>query len=63
MKIVSARVLDTRHLELSEPIAAKEGDLIEISIPDPDEADVLWKTAAPRQTLTAYDAADAIYDE
>ena len=48
---------------LSEPIAAKEGDLIEISIRDSDERDVFWTTAAHRQMLTAYDAADAIHDD
>ena len=34
MKIISAKVLDATHLELSQPIPAKTGDLIEISIPD-----------------------------
>ena len=61
MKIISAKVLDPTHLELSQPIAAKEGDLIEISIPI-DEDEQLWKAAAERNFLSAYDPADAIYD-
>ena len=61
MKIISAKVLDPPHLELSQPIAAKEGDLIEISIPI-DEDEQLWKAAAEQKFLSAYDPADAIYD-
>ena len=61
MKIISAKVLDPTHLELSQPIAAKEGDLIEISIPI-DEDKQLWKAAAEQKFLSAYDPADAIYD-
>ena len=61
MKIISAKVLDPTHLELSQPIAAKEGDLIEISIPI-DEDEQHWKAAAEQKFLSAYDPADAIYD-
>ena len=61
MKIISAKVLDPTHLELSQPIAAKEGDLIEISIPI-DEDEQLLKAAAEQKFLSAYDPADAIYD-
>jgi hypothetical protein len=61
VKIITAKVLDPTHLELSQPIPAKEGDLIEISIPT-DEDDQLWKAAAERNFLLAYDPADAIYD-
>lgn len=61
MKIISAKVLDPTHPELSQPIAAREGDLIEISIPV-DEDDRFWKAAAAQQFLSAYDPADAIYD-
>ena len=42
MKIISAKVLDATHLELSQPIPAKAGDMIEISIPGDDEDDRLW---------------------
>ena len=61
MKIISARVLDPTHLELSQPIQAKEGDMIEISIPV-DEENHLWKAAATQGFLSAYDSAEAIYD-
>jgi len=61
MKIISARVLDPTHLELSQPIQAKEGDLIEISIPV-DEDDHFWKAAATQGFLAAYDPVDALYD-
>jgi hypothetical protein len=61
MKIISAKVLDPTHLELSQPIAAKQGDLIEISIPV-DEDDRFWKAAAAKRFLSAYDPGDAIYD-
>ena len=63
MKIISAKVLDATHLELSEPIPAKTGDLIEISIPDDDENDRLWKVTASQKFLSAYDADDSIYDD
>ncbi|MFQ5829993.1 MAG: hypothetical protein ACE5JD_12685 [Candidatus Methylomirabilia bacterium] len=63
MKIISAKVLDATHLELSEPIPAKTGDLIEISIPDDDEDERLWKEPARQKFLSAYDEADSIYDD
>ncbi len=59
---ISARVLDATHLELSEPIPAKAGDMIEISIPDDDADDRRWKAAARHTLLSAYDPADSIYD-
>ncbi len=62
MKIISAKVLDSTHLELTQPIPAKAGDLIEISVPDDDEHDRLWKVAASQKFLSAYDAGDSIYD-
>jgi hypothetical protein len=61
VKVITARVLDPTHLELSQPIPAKEGDLIEISIPS-DKDEQLWKAAAEQNFLLAYDPADAIYD-
>ncbi len=61
MKVITAKVLDPTHLELSQPIPAKAGDLIEISIPF-DEDERFWRAAAERKFLSAYDPADAIYD-
>lgn len=63
MKIISAKALDATHLELSEPIPAKTGDLIEISIPDDDEGERLWKEAARQKFLSGYDDADSVYDD
>jgi hypothetical protein len=62
MKIISAKVLDPTHLELSEPIPAMTGDLIEISIPEDGENERLWKVTARQKFLSAYDSADSIYD-
>jgi hypothetical protein len=62
MKTINAKVLDATHLELSQPIPARVDDVIQISIPDEDEDDRLWKVAASQKFLSAYDAADSIYD-
>ena len=61
MKIISAKALEATHLELSQPIPAKTGDLIEISIPDED--DRRWKVVSGQRFLAAYDLADSIYDD
>ncbi len=61
MKTITAKVLDPTHLELSQPILAKTGELIEVAIPF-DEEDRFWKAAAEEKFLSAYDPADAIYD-
>ena len=61
MKTITARVLDPTHLELSQPVPAKAGDLIEISIQE-DEHEEFWKAAAEQKFFSAYDPADAIYD-
>ena len=61
MKTITAKVLDPTHLELSQPVHAKEGDFIEISIQE-DEHEEFWKAAAAQKFLSAYDPADAIYD-
>ena len=62
MKIISAKVLDATHLELGEPIPAKMGEVIEISIPEDDAGDRLWRVMASQKFLSAYDTADSIYD-
>ena len=63
MKIMQAKILDATHLELSQPIAARPGDVIVISIPDEQEEDQTWHEAARQHFLEAYDDQDAIYDE
>jgi len=63
VKVITAKVLDQTHLELRQPIAIKPGKLIQISIPDEGEEDRLWREAAKKHFLEAYDDGDAIYDE
>ena len=63
MKIITAKVLDATHLELVQPIHVQPGALIQISIPDDDGAERLWKEAAKKHFLEAYDEQDAIYDD
>jgi hypothetical protein len=62
MKTISAKVLDATHLELSEPISAAPGESIHIAIPEVGEDEPIWKDAARRRFLEAFDEADAIYD-
>ncbi len=62
MKMISAKVLDSTHLELSEPISASPGDSIEITIAERPNDEGLWREAARRRFLEAYDPGDSIYD-
>ena len=61
MKVITARIVDATHLELSVPIPVQPGKLIQISIADEDEDS--WREAAKSRLLAAYDDGDAIYDE
>ena len=63
MQIIKARILDPTHLELNQPIAAQPGDSVLISIPDSQEEDHVWREAAKKHLLNAYDDQDAIYDQ
>ena len=63
MKVITARIVDSTHLELSVPIPVQPGKLIQISIADEDEDDYSWREAAKSHLLAAYDDGDAIYDE
>jgi len=63
MKVIMAKILDPTHLELSQAIPVPKGRLIKISIPDENEDDRLWREAAKKHLLEAYEAEDAIYDE
>jgi hypothetical protein len=63
MKVIRAKILDSTHLELSQPIAAQPGDYIVISIPEEAEEDEAWREAARKHFLEAYDDQDAIYDQ
>ncbi len=46
MKVISAKILDATHLELSQPIAIPPGATIEISILDEGEDASVWRDAA-----------------
>ena len=63
MKIIEARIIDETHLELSQPIEAKPGDIIHISIPDQEEDESPWKEAGKQHLLDAYSDEDSIYDD
>ncbi len=63
MQIVEARILDTTHLELRQPISAKRGEYIQVSIPDEREEDRLWQEMAKKHFIEAYADEDAIYDK
>ena len=61
MQLINAKVLDSRHLELSQPIPAIPGESIQISIPDTE--DKMWTAAAMENLLKAYAPEDSIYDK
>jgi len=63
MRLISAKIIDRTHLELSEPIGAEPGETIEISVPD--EGDELrdMRDLAKRNALTAYADEDSVYDQ
>ena len=62
MKTIEARVLDSTHLELSQPISASPGESIRIAIPEEGDDGGMWRDAARKRFLDAYDQADSIYD-
>jgi hypothetical protein len=64
MRVISAKILDATHLELSQPLDASPGDMVEISLlSGPDEDMELWRDAAKQHLLDAYADEDAVYDE
>jgi hypothetical protein len=64
MRIIDAKILDATHLELSQPLEATPGDVIQISLrSDSDDEMAVWREAAKRQLLEAYADEDAVYDE
>lgn len=65
MRLISAKILDATHLELSQPLEASPGDVIEISLPSETDEDELamWREAAKQHLLDAYADEDAVYDE
>jgi uncharacterized protein (DUF885 family) len=63
MKVNTAKIVDSTHLELSVPIPVQPGKLIQISIANEDEDENSWREAAKQHLFAAYDDGDAIYDE
>jgi hypothetical protein len=62
MKIIKAKILDSTHLELSQPIAVQPGDYIMTSPPEVAEEDEAWRGMPRKHLLEVYDDQDAIYD-
>ena len=64
MRVITAKILDATHLELSQPLEASPGDVIQISLPsESDDEMALWRDAAKQHLLESYADEDAIYDE
>jgi hypothetical protein len=64
MRTISAKILDATHLELSQPLEASPGEVIEISVPgSTDDEMSLWRDAGKRHILNAYADEDAVYDD
>ncbi len=63
MKTLNAKVIDSTHLELAEPISFAVGESLEIVIPARDTEGADWHRASRESFLNAYDDQDAIYDE
>ncbi|HEY5867654.1 MAG TPA: hypothetical protein VI542_19200 [Candidatus Tectomicrobia bacterium] len=63
MKIIKAKILDSTHLELSQPIDAEPGNYIVISVAEEAEEEEAWQEMSGQHFLEAYDDQDAIYDQ
>lgn len=63
MKLIKAKILDSTHLELSQPIDAEPGNYIVISIAEEAEEEEVWQEMSKKHLLEAYDDRDAIYDQ
>ncbi len=64
MRVITARILDPTHLELSQPLDASPGDVIQISLSfEADDEMAVWREAVKQRLLDAYADEDAIYDE
>ncbi len=61
MRLISAKIIDRTHLELSQPIAAEPGATIEISIPEGGDEMRKWRELAKRTALTTYADEDSVY--
>jgi hypothetical protein len=64
MRVISAKILDPTHLELSQPLDALPGEVIQISLPSvTDDETAVWRDAAKQHMLDAYADEDAVYDD
>jgi hypothetical protein len=63
MKLVTAIVVDSTHLELNEPIHQEPGKRVVISISEEEMIDGVWQQAGMKNFLQAYDEQDSLYDE
>lgn len=63
MKIMTATLVDSTHLELSQPLAVPLGASLQIAIAEEGEEEHLWRDAAKQHCLDAYGEQDAIYDD
>jgi hypothetical protein len=65
MRLITAKILDPTHLELSQPLDAAPGEVIQVALSSEGEEDELaaWREAAKRHLLEAYADEDAVYDE
>ena len=64
MRVISATILDATHLELSQPLDASPGEVIDISVPSEANDEMApWREAGKRHLLDAYADEDAVYDE
>jgi hypothetical protein len=63
MKVVRAKVIDARHLELVDPLPEGTGRDVELSLLDGAQDEDAWKLAALRRLEDAYAPEDAIYEK
>jgi hypothetical protein len=64
MRTIDAKILDSTHLELSQPLNAVPGQVIKIALASSgDEEMAMWREASRQHLLDAYADEDAIYDE
>ena len=63
MKIIRAKVIDSRHLELVEPLPEDLGPYVELSLLDGVKDEDAWKMAALKRLEEAYAPEDAIYEK
>jgi len=61
MKVIKAKIIDSKHLELEEPLSGKIGQVIEVVLAE--NKDNSWKDKAKNHFFKMYSEEDSIYDE